>query len=679
MNDIDLDTRVADIRRNVIAEKSRIVYTNSICRFLEWLHDNKPNLLTTEFSSAVRACTSTTVRSSIKHVLDHQPSIHPVHFRDLDANVFINWIVTLKKKDGGDPSFASYNSHRSGLFNLYRIYGQEMPSHLSSQLKTDFRGLKRKAALTAAAGETSCKVGKDPMSFGLYRFLSKKMMKGNARELVFARCFFVLTWNLMSRASNTLQICYDHIEFNDDALCIYFAQQKNDQLGEKPRDPRHIYANPLIPEICPMVAIGVYWLCFEFQSDEKKFFSGHRQYDRFRKIFERLLTDSSDELQRFGVNIHDIGSHSIRKGAATFCSSGSTACPSSAAIHLRAGWALGGVQDTYLRYESAADMYVGRVVCGLPVNSPNFSILPPHFGDNDQEMVQHAIQLCFPNIPASLTLVAEHALASIAFHRDFLQQTLDPHHPIFASRLFRDKELLSKLCDSVSCTNENCLIATGIPPHTTILTVLEELCNKMDRNTEMQHDYVQLTINGIVKELEKRAIRANAVTQDGLKDAIIQCLKDAGIWQRSEKVNDVSVPRQEERIEYPVHYRNGHYYGVADDFEFPAVSVKDIWSHWLFGDTRKLIPPLRKLTFTDMPTKNQRKRLSDLKYLMTKIENQLLDNGINITNLDPITANTAFDAHCGIIDVDNYTHKKRKRRKTQIVWQTVVRILRLNK
>lgn len=226
MNDIDLDTRVADIRRNVIAEKSRIVYTNSICRFLEWLHDNKPNLLTTEFSSAVRACTSTTVRSSIKHVLDHQPSIHPVHFRDLDANVFINWIVTLKKKDGGDPSFASYNSHRSGLFNLYRIYGQEMPSHLSSQLKTDFRGLKRKAALTAAAGETSCKVGKDPMSFGLYRFLSKKMMKGNARELVFARCFFVLTWNLMSRASNTLQICYDHIEFNDDAFSYTLLSKK---------------------------------------------------------------------------------------------------------------------------------------------------------------------------------------------------------------------------------------------------------------------------------------------------------------------------------------------------------------------------------------------------------------------------------------------------------------------
>lgn len=47
----------------------------------------------------------------------------------------------------------------------------------------------------------------------------------------------------------------------------------------------------------------------------------------------------------------------MRKGASTFCASGSTACPSAIAVHLRAGWALGGVQDTYLRYQEAGDRY----------------------------------------------------------------------------------------------------------------------------------------------------------------------------------------------------------------------------------------------------------------------------------------------------------------------------------
>lgn len=43
------------------------------------------------------------------------------------------------------------------------------------------------------------------------------------------------------------------------------------------------------------------------------------------------------------IKPQDIGTHSIRKGASTYCASGSTACSSSTAIHLRADWTLGGV------------------------------------------------------------------------------------------------------------------------------------------------------------------------------------------------------------------------------------------------------------------------------------------------------------------------------------------------
>jgi hypothetical protein len=87
----------------------------------------------------------------------------------------------------------------------------------------------------------------------------------------------------------------------------------------------------------------------------------------------------TSSLQNRGLKRSDIGFHSIRKGAATYCSSGATACPSSTAIHLRTGWALGGVQDRYMRYEKAGDMHIGRTVCGLPTDSADFAILPPYF------------------------------------------------------------------------------------------------------------------------------------------------------------------------------------------------------------------------------------------------------------------------------------------------------------
>ena len=79
----------------------------------------------------------------------------------------------------------------------------------------------------------------------------------------------------------------------------------------------------------------------------------------------------------FGCQIEDIGVHSIRKGAATYVSSGSTCAPPQVATNIRAGWTMGAIQDTYLRYESAGDQYVGRAVSGLPIHSAKFGVLPP--------------------------------------------------------------------------------------------------------------------------------------------------------------------------------------------------------------------------------------------------------------------------------------------------------------
>jgi hypothetical protein len=190
-----------------------------------------------------------------------------------------------------------------------------------------------------------------------------------------------LMWNLMSRASNALRVCYSHMFWAEDALAIYFSHQKNDQMGEKPRDPRHIYANPFMPEICPVLALGVYWMCFEVDSEDAQLYPGKNQYERFRKILKRCaqLDEIAEELEGRGIDPDDLGLHSWRKGSLCFCASGSTACPSGVACQLRAGWNLPGVQDTYYRYEAAGDMHVGRTVSGLPTGKPEFAILPPMF------------------------------------------------------------------------------------------------------------------------------------------------------------------------------------------------------------------------------------------------------------------------------------------------------------
>jgi hypothetical protein len=163
----------------------------------------------------------------------------------------------------------------------------------------------------------------------------------------------------MARWSNTFSVACNHMEWKSDSLCIYFAHMKNDQT-DRPRDPRHIYANSVSPEICPILAIALYWISYGFDADTGRLFPGSNQYERFRKslkLFEGREVMLA-ELQRRVIEPDSIGTHYMRKGSATYCSSGSPSCPSSTSIYLRAGRSLGGVQKTYLLYESAGDMFV---------------------------------------------------------------------------------------------------------------------------------------------------------------------------------------------------------------------------------------------------------------------------------------------------------------------------------
>ncbi|EKX34755.1 hypothetical protein GUITHDRAFT_119064 [Guillardia theta CCMP2712] len=105
--------------------------------------------------------------------------------------------------------------------------------------------------------------GKEPMSMTTYRLFCKTMMFSDKRYYIFARNFLIICWNLMCRAGNA-----ESIHFNGSTTCagmkivskLSFAHSKTDQSGDKPGDPNRLYANPVHPEICPILALGIYLL-----------------------------------------------------------------------------------------------------------------------------------------------------------------------------------------------------------------------------------------------------------------------------------------------------------------------------------------------------------------------------------------------------------------------------------
>ena len=89
------------------------------------------------------------------------------------------------------------------------------------------------------------KLGRVQFVFSLCKRLNEYILKEGTTESVFSRVFLCLTWILICCSKNTTTIYLHHLEWSDDCLHIYFAHMKNDQTGQRKRDPRYIYANPV--------------------------------------------------------------------------------------------------------------------------------------------------------------------------------------------------------------------------------------------------------------------------------------------------------------------------------------------------------------------------------------------------------------------------------------------------
>lgn len=97
-----------------------------------------------------------------------------------------------------------------------------------------------------------------------------------------------------------------------------------------------IYANPNNPVICPILALAIYiWSIGYRRDDTRRTLFGERKdvESRFSSWLRSVLGDKGDDLLVMGIIIIEIGTHSFRKGVASFLSC-LTGGPSAIAIYL---------------------------------------------------------------------------------------------------------------------------------------------------------------------------------------------------------------------------------------------------------------------------------------------------------------------------------------------------------
>jgi hypothetical protein len=130
--------------------------------------------------------------------------------------------------------------------------------------------------------------------------------------------------------------------------------------------------------VFPVVALSLYLMCcFNtlLEGAGGQLFPGKTQYKQFSDSLKQCLKDHEAEVITLGYNEKDIGTHSIRKGAASLVAS-LPGSPSAATICIQAGWTM--VKSVISTFDT-----LELAICSLLLLllSAIFAVLPPHFSN----------------------------------------------------------------------------------------------------------------------------------------------------------------------------------------------------------------------------------------------------------------------------------------------------------
>ena len=323
-----------------------------------------------------------------------------------------------------------------------------------------------------------------------------------------------------------------------------------------------------------------------------------------------------------------LGTHSSRKGSATHASS-FPGGPSTISVFLRAGWAIGQVQQRYIFAGQGADQLVGRCAAGLPMEDNNFAALPPHFCRCDGNPVLSAAEWSavvpgYDKYPHAFKAAIPLLVASVVYHAGWLREHLPAAHPVFQTRLFTGgfiERLSPHVVAGCNHNPESGLVATGVPPHLILahrLHLLEEEARQQKKANEeesrklrevilQQHsDLLRTLPDAVASSVLARCQVGGAVpvtagdlerTLQEYTERILAAVARHSVQPEAAPApaQPASQPEQRETVRWRSFVWKGRIHPVPEDFTWPVVPIKAMWDLWLFGKPGEGIAPYKSV------------------------------------------------------------------------------------
>lgn len=289
-----------------IVDRTRKSYDAAIKKLIEWLQVEYPRCVE-ENSKGVHL----KLPLSVDVFLAYLSSVQYVHENGQQT-------ATLR-------SGSFMNTVASALKDYYKERGLNRGEAFEVQLSKFMAGHRRMLAIAKQDGSMNPVEGKRPITFHGYHKLAKFaiLQQSSRTGSLFAHLFIVLSWNLFARSHSVAELLYNHFEWKEDSLLVTVPKHKGDQEGVKIY-PVHVFANPLCPEVCPVLALAIYVFC-TYTSDETDglkwcLFKGAKQEQRFSNWLSDLLKSNEFDAKDLGALASELGTHSFRFDTNKYCS-----------------------------------------------------------------------------------------------------------------------------------------------------------------------------------------------------------------------------------------------------------------------------------------------------------------------------------------------------------------------